>query len=407
LRFSVVNTVGILRFVAVYSLHLFTCPSKIFSRTEQSRTEQNRSESATSSTNTIPQHTTNHNTMAPRQKDVLGELVWVLQGKTEHHAHRILNRPPTIDGGIPYLWIKWATTGKPQLVEETSVRREDAPVGRRSRRATRTNDTSQHAMKKEEDSKASPAHKLSKGQQEGRPKKKARTAKTAENPASLDAEDSLASASHPTMEEIQAQGYKKNKKTAASRRYGRLPRIVASPPKAAPSSVPNIEEQDWICTKDHGWAVVIGYSFSSPRKGNHPKLFQIEWMDEDETILKGYVSEDNITNHIPHASLADAFDEASNANSEDAFDEASNTYTYEIEDIYETNQPLVEKVLRTADELYLTVDQKTTTLKGISMSVLEACNIVEDGKDHFHLYYDIIKQRILCLLLPRTNPNDA
>jgi hypothetical protein len=65
--------------------------------------------------------------------------------------------------------------------------------------------------------------------------------------------------------------------------------------------------------------------------------------------------------------------------------------------------------LRTADELYLTVDQKTTTLKGISMSVLEACNIVEDGKDHFHLYYDIIKQRILCLLLPSTptNPNDA
>jgi hypothetical protein len=337
--------------------------------------------------------------MAPRNKDVLGELVWVLQGKTEHHAHLILNKTPTVDGGISYLWIKWATTGKAQLVEETSVRREDAQVGRRSRRTTRTdgqdNDVSQHAMKEEEDTKRAPAHKLSGGQQEGRPKKKARTAKTAGNPASLDAEDILESASHPTMEESQAQGCHKKKKATASQRNRRSPGIVASPQKAAPKSVPNIEEQDWICTKDHGWAEVMGY-------WDHPKLFQIKWKDEDETILEGYVSKDNITKHIPHALLADAFDEASNANSEDAFDEASNANFDEIEDIYETNQPLVEKVLRTADEMYLTVDQKTMTLRGISMSVLEACNIVEDGKDHFYLYYDIIKQRILCLLLPST-----
>jgi hypothetical protein len=341
--------------------------------------------------------------MAPRKKDVLGELVWVLQGKTEHPAHLLSNEPPVIAGGVHYLWIKFSTNGESECVQETDIRREDAPVGRRSRRTANTNEQgngeSKHAVKKEEHEESNKAstHKRSKPQQEGRPGKQARTAKTAGNPASLDAEDSLASASHPTTEENEAQGNKKKKNSASLQRFrrsqglklkGRVQAtntagIVASPPKAAPWSIPDIEIHDRICTKDHGWAEVIGYSFSSPRKGNHPKLFQIKWKDEDETILEAYVSEDNITQHIPRSLQADAFDEVSDAD--------------EIENIIDAN--LAEKALRTADELYPIVDAKTTTLGGITMSVLEACSImVENGKEQFDPYYNIIKRRIFNLI---------
>jgi hypothetical protein len=76
--------------------------------------------------------------MAPRKKDVLGELVWVLQGKTEHHAHLLSNEPPIIAGGIRYRWIKFASSDKRECVQEAHVRREDTAFGQRSRRATRT-----------------------------------------------------------------------------------------------------------------------------------------------------------------------------------------------------------------------------------------------------------------------------
>jgi hypothetical protein len=341
------------------------------------------------------------NTMAPRkQKDVLGELVWVLEGKTEHPANLLPKEPPVVAGGIRYLWIKFSTNGKKECVQETAVKREEASFGRRSQRATRTNGKdhgeSQRVVKKDkEEIKKAPAHnKRSKRQQEGRPGKQARTEKTAGNLASLDAEDSLASASHSALAEKESQGCKKKIASASPQLYKRSPGlqltgqsqatntagIVASPPKAASRSVSNIEKNDSICTKEHGWVKVIGHSFSSPRKGNHPTLFQIEWKDEDETILKGYVSEGNITEHIPHGLLADASKDESEGESEDESEETIDLL-------------LEEEALRTADELYRTADSKTTTLSGITMLVLEACNI-EDDMEHYDLYCNIIKTRI-------------
>jgi hypothetical protein len=326
--------------------------------------------------------------MAPRkQKDALGELVWVLEGKTDHPANVLSNEPPVVAGGIRYLWIKFSTNGKRECVPETAITREVASFGRRSQRATRTN---VHVKKEEEneESKTAPAHKRSKAQQEGRPGKKARTEKTAGNLASLDAQDSLASASHPALEESEAQECKKKKASASPQRYKHSPGlkltgqsqatdtagIVASPPKAASWSVSNIEEHDSIYTKEHGWAEVIGVTFSSPRKVNHPKLFQIKW-NEDGTILKGYVSADKITHHIPRACRAEASDDES-----------------EIM----IDLPLAEKALRTADKLIYIVNWKTTTLGGMTMSVLQACDI-EDDEEHYD-YYKIIKKRIFELL---------
>jgi hypothetical protein len=326
--------------------------------------------------------------MAPRkQKDVLGELVWVLEGKTEHPANLLANEPSVVAGGIRYLWIKFSTNSKRECVQETAIKREEATFGRRSQRATRKNDQGKDDEEKKEIKKA-PTSKRSKQQQEGRPGKQARTEKTAGNPASLDAENSVASASHPALEESDSQGRKKNKMFVSPQRYKRSPGlkltgqsratntagIVASPPKAASWSVSNIEEHDSIYTKEHGRAEVIGYSFSSPRKGNHPKLFQIKWI-EDGAILVGYVSEDKITHHIPHACRADASD-----------DESENMI----------DLPQGEKALRTADELIYTVNWKTTTLGGITMSVLQACDI-EDDEEHYD-YYKIIKKRILELV---------
>jgi hypothetical protein len=260
-------------------------------------------------------------TMAPRkQKDVLGELVWVLEGKTEHPANLLSNEPPVVAGGIRYLWIKFSTNGKQECVQETAIQRVDVSFGRRSQRATRTkgkdNRESQDVVKKKENEevKKAPVHKRVKGQQEGRPRKQART-ETAGNQATLDAEDSMESASHSALEEIESQGcnkifaypqlYKRSpaglKVTGQSQATNTTAGTVVCPPKAASWSVSNIEKNDTICTTEHGWVQVIGYSFSSPRKGNHPTLFQIEWKDEGDTILKGYVSEDKITHHIPHA----------------------------------------------------------------------------------------------------------
>jgi hypothetical protein len=274
---------------------------------------------------------------------------------------------------------------KRECVQETAIKREEASFGRRSQRATRTNEQVKDEEKKEESKKA-PTQKRSKQQQEGRPGKKARTEKTAGTLASLDAEDSLASASHPALEENEAQECKKKKTSASPQRYKRSPEpklmgqsqatntagTVASPPKAASWSVSNIEKDDSIYTKEYGWVKVIGYSFSS----NHPSLFQIKWKGENETILEGYVSEGNITHHIPrHACRADASDDDS-------------------ENMIEL--PLAKKALRTADELIFTVNWKTTTLGGITMSVLQACDI-EDGEEHYD-YYKIIKERILELV---------
>jgi hypothetical protein len=143
--------------------------------------------------------------------------------------------------------------------------------------------------KKKEDIQKAPVHKRVQGQQEGRPRKQART-ETAGNQATLDAEDSMESASHSALEEIELQGFKKT--FASPHLYKCSPGLkvtgqsqqttnttagtVVSPPKAAASwSVPNIEKNDSICTTEHGWVQVIGYSLSSPLKGNHPALFQI------------------------------------------------------------------------------------------------------------------------------------
>jgi hypothetical protein len=327
--------------------------------------------------------------MAPRkQKDALGELVWVLEGKTEHPANLLSDEAPVVAGGIRYLWIKFSTNGKRECVQETAIKREEASFGRRSQRASRKNGQSKDEEKKEEIKKA-PTHKRSNQQQEGRPGKQARTENTAGNPASLDAEDSAASASHPVLEEIDSQGCKKQKTSDSPQCYKLSPGlkltgqsqatntagILVSPPKAASWSVSNIGEHDSIFTKEHGWVQVIGYSVSSPRKGNHPTLFQIK-KGKDETIFGEYVSADKITHHIPHACRANASDDES----EDMID-----------------LPLAKKALRTADELIYTVNWKTTTLGGITMSVLQACDI-EDDEEHYKYYNIIIKKRILELV---------
>jgi hypothetical protein len=400
--------------------------------------------------------------MAPRgRKADLGEPVFVLQGKTEHHAFLLKGYPPIIKCGIPHLWIQWGSTDNREPVpekdvrrevelsgrrsrratlkvkdekqeQEQDVRREVEPSGRSSRRVTRNNGDSNGASLKAKDSRASasqpameegneheckqkkraPAPKRSKRQHGVRPRKRAHARKTDGSVASLNTEDrSASSASQPTREdaEVHVASLDAEDSNASSASHvedssdsnasqpareeaevhelprGAMPwnrvhatqsagtRIVASPPRAAPGRVLNIIEGDEVLVKDQGWATAKGYFvLSSPKKGNHPNQIQIRWSGPDGTILddydcyNDYVSEDNIQVHIPKNKPED----------------------------------MEGEVLRLADELLPTVDQRTTTKRTFVYSVLQACGIETEEED----YYEIVEERVRHLLTGRVQP---
>jgi hypothetical protein len=326
--------------------------------------------------------------MAPRgRKADLGEPVFVLQGKTEHHAFLLKGYPPIIKFGIPHLWIQWGSTDNREPVPEKDVRREVELSGRRSRRATlKVKDEKQEQECKQKEMAPVPKRKqicVKKTQAplnaEDNKRMQTYATKTDENVACWNAEGSSASSVLlPAREEAEMHEKQEKKralstlapKSLAPKWYSPprrvIPsntvhatqaaeiRLIASPPRAAPGRVLNIVEGDKVLVKDQGWAFVE----SSPTKGNHPNQIQIQihWGGPDGTTLNDCVSEDNILVHIPKKKPAD----------------------------------MKGEVLRLADELFLTVDHKKMTVGALCYYVLQACDIETEEND----YYAIIKERV-------------